>query len=66
MKWQKVAPEEKQKLAERLRAALAERRGVTEKRMFGGTCDCLRQQTAAEEEALGRQQKLAGASVVKR
>ena len=37
-KWRKVAPEEKQKLAERLRTALARRRGVTEKRMFGGIC----------------------------
>ena len=37
-KWKKVAPEEKQKLAERLRVALAGRKGVTEKRMFGGTC----------------------------
>jgi len=41
-KWKKVAPEEKQKLAERLRAALAGRAGVTEKRMFGGTCFLLR------------------------
>jgi TfoX/Sxy family transcriptional regulator of competence genes len=41
-KWRKVAPEEKQKLAERLRAALAERRSVTVKRMFGGTCFFLR------------------------
>lgn len=37
-KWRKIAPEEKQLLAERLRAALKARRGVTEKRMFGGTC----------------------------
>ena len=36
--WKKVAAEEKQRLAERLRAALARRKGVTEKRMFGGTC----------------------------
>ena len=42
MKWRKVAPEEKQKLAERLRVALARRRGVTEKMMFGGTCFLLR------------------------
>ena len=41
-KWQKAPPEEKQKLAERLRAGLAGRRGVTEKRMFGGTCFLLR------------------------
>src|SRR5262245_39511171 len=41
-KWKKVAPEEKQKLAERLRAALAGRRGVMEKRMFGGICFLLR------------------------
>jgi len=41
-KWQKVAPEEKLKLAERLRTALAGRRGVTEKRMFGGICFLLR------------------------
>ena len=41
-KWRKVASEEKQKLAERLRAALARRRGVTEKRMFGGVCFLLR------------------------
>jgi TfoX/Sxy family transcriptional regulator of competence genes len=41
-KWRKVAPEEKQRLAERLRAALAGRRGVTEKRMFGGICFLLR------------------------
>src|SRR5258705_6573797 len=40
--WKKIAPEEKQQLAERLRAALAGRRGVTEKRMFGGTCFLLR------------------------
>src|ERR1041384_8644159 len=37
-KGRKVAPEEKQKLADRLRAVLARRRGVTEKKMFGGTC----------------------------
>ena len=37
-KWRKVAPEEKLKLAERLRAALAGRRGVTERKMFGGIC----------------------------
>jgi len=37
-KWKKVAPEEKEKLAIRLRAALARRKGVTEKRMFGGVC----------------------------
>ena len=41
-RWRTVAPEEKQKLAERLRAALAGRRHVTEKRMFGGTCFLLR------------------------
>jgi TfoX/Sxy family transcriptional regulator of competence genes len=41
-KWQKIAPEEKQKLAERLRAALSGRRSVTEKRMFGGICFLLR------------------------
>src|SRR5262245_13460112 len=41
-RWKKVAPEEKEKLAGRLRAALAGRRGVTEKRMFGGTCFLLR------------------------
>jgi hypothetical protein len=41
-KWKKIAPEEKQALAGRLRAALAARRGVTEKRMFGGTCFLLR------------------------
>ena len=40
--WKKIAPEEKQKLAERLRAGLAGRKGVTEKRMFGGTCFLLR------------------------
>jgi len=37
-KWKKLAPEERQKLAERLRAALGRRRGISEKRMFGGTC----------------------------
>ena len=41
-KWKKVAPEERENLAERLRAGLAERRGITEKRMFGGTCFLLR------------------------
>ena len=41
-RWRKVAPEEKQMLAARLRAALAGRKGVTEKRMFGGTCFLLR------------------------
>src|SRR5262245_29637336 len=41
-KWKKVAPGEKEKLTERLRAGLAGRRGVTEKRMFGGTCFLLR------------------------
>ena len=40
--WKKVSPEKKQKLAERLRAALAGTRGITEKRMFGGTCFLLR------------------------
>jgi hypothetical protein len=42
-KWKKVDAEEKQKLADRLRAALAGRRGVTEKRMFGGICFLLRE-----------------------
>ena len=37
-KWKKVAPEVKEQLAGRLRAALAGRSSVTEKRMFGGTC----------------------------
>ena len=37
-KWRKVAPEEKEKLSERLRTALKRRTGVTEKKMFGGTC----------------------------
>ena len=37
-KWKKVSPEEKQKLAGRLRTALARRKGIREKRMFGGTC----------------------------
>jgi|SRR6185503_3199930 len=37
-KWKKTAPEEKQKLAAKLRAGLARRRGVTEKGMFGGVC----------------------------
>ena len=41
-KWKKVAPEEKEKLTARLRAGLAARRGVTEKRMFGGTCFLLK------------------------
>ena len=40
--WRKVPPEEKQKLAERLRIALRRRRHVTEKRMFGGICFLLR------------------------
>jgi hypothetical protein len=40
--WKKVAPEEKEKLTQRLRAGLAGRKGVTEKRMFGGTCFLLR------------------------
>ena len=40
--WRKVVPEEKARLAERLRAALGRRKGVTEKRMFGGTCFLLR------------------------
>lgn len=38
MAWKKIPVEEKQRLAGRLRAALAGRRGVTEKPMFGGTC----------------------------
>lgn len=37
-KWKKLAPEAKEKLAERLRAALAGQARVTEKRMFGGVC----------------------------
>ena len=37
-RWKKSSPEEKQKLAARLRAALARRKGISEKRMFGGTC----------------------------
>lgn len=37
-KWKKVPPEETQRLAERVRKALAGRRGVSEKRMFGGVC----------------------------
>jgi hypothetical protein len=41
-KWKKVGAEEKQKLAGRLRTALARRRGVTEKPMFGGICFLLR------------------------
>jgi hypothetical protein len=41
-KWQKVAAGDKQKLAGRLRTALAGRRGVTEKPMFGGICFLLR------------------------
>lgn len=41
-KWKKVAPEEKERLAARLRGALAGRRGVTEKRMFSGICFLLR------------------------
>ena len=41
-KWKKVAPEEKEELTERLRVALKGRRGVSEKRMFGGTCFLLR------------------------
>jgi TfoX/Sxy family transcriptional regulator of competence genes len=40
--WKKISSEEKAKLSERLRAALAGQRGVTEKRMFGGTCFLLR------------------------
>src|SRR5262245_40474240 len=41
-KWKKVSPEEKERLTRRLRAGLAGRRGVSEKRMFGGTCFLLR------------------------
>ena len=41
-RWKKVAPEVKEKLAARLRAALAGRRGVSEKKMFSGTCFLLR------------------------
>jgi hypothetical protein len=41
-KWPKVAAAEKQKLADRLRAALAGRRGLTEKAMFGGVCFLLK------------------------
>src|SRR5262245_45446335 len=41
-KWKKVAPKEKEKLAARLRGVLAGRKGVSEKRMFGGTCFLLR------------------------
>lgn len=40
--WKKVSSEEKLKLAGRLRASLKGRRGITEKRMFGGTCFLLR------------------------
>ena len=38
VKWPRVSPEKKEKLAARLRAALARKKGVTEKRMFGGVC----------------------------
>lgn len=38
MAWKKIPVGKKRWLAERLRAALAGRRGVTEKPMFGGTC----------------------------
>ena len=41
-KWERVSPEEKEKLAARLRGALAGRRGVTEKKMFSGICFLLR------------------------
>ena len=41
-KWKKVPPAEKEKLSERLRAALKGRRGVTERKMFGGICFLLR------------------------
>lgn len=41
-KWKKVPVEEKERLAKRLRSALARRKGVTEKRMFGGTCFLLK------------------------
>jgi len=41
-KWKKVPPEVKEKLAARLRAALAGRRGVSEKKMFSGICFLLR------------------------
>jgi len=41
-KWKKVAPEVKEKLAKRLRTALAGRKGVTEKQMFSGICFLLR------------------------
>jgi hypothetical protein len=38
----KKSPEEKAALAGRLRAGLAGRKGVSEKKMFGGTCFLLR------------------------
>ena len=41
-KWKKVAPQVKEKLAARLRTALAGRRGVSEKKMFSGICFLLR------------------------
>jgi hypothetical protein len=41
-KWKKVAPEVKEKLAKRLRAALGRRKGVTEKPMFSGICFLLK------------------------
>jgi len=41
-RWKKVPPEEKLALAGRLRTALARKRGITEKRMFGGVCFLLR------------------------
>jgi len=41
-KWKKVSPEVTQELAGRVRAALAGRKGITEKRMFGGICFLLK------------------------
>jgi TfoX/Sxy family transcriptional regulator of competence genes len=41
-KWKKVSPEVTQELAARVRAALEGRRGIGEKRMFGGICFLLR------------------------
>jgi hypothetical protein len=41
-RWRKVPAEKKLALAARLRAALARRKGVTEKGMFGGVCFLLR------------------------
>ena len=41
-KWKKLSPEAKLALAGRLRRALARKKGISEKKMFGGTCFLLK------------------------